>query len=210
MLSRSWQGALGTVVFLAVSGANAAEKKSTAPPEAVTCRSCHGAHGEGMADGRPRIAGQSADYLDKQLRDFASGARNNPIMGGIAKTLNDQTRSKLAAYFAAMPVPAPLKSVAPTAAQSSRGHQLAIEGSEATRVQACNNCHGPEGSGAALSAPGLAGQQAPYLAAQLKLWQQGGRKNDAGSLMTAIAARLDAADIAAVTAYYASLDSSTR
>ena len=210
MLARAWQAALGAIVFLAVSGANAAEKKSTAPPEAVTCKACHGAHGEGMADGRPRIAGQSAYYLQKQLRDFASGARDNPIMGGIAKTLSDQTRSKLAAYFASLPVPAPLQRAAPTVAQSLRGHQLAIEGSEATRVQACNNCHGPEGSGVALSAPGLAGQQAPYLAAQLKSWQQGGRRNDAGSLMAAIAARLDAADIAAVTSYYASLDSSAR
>ena len=211
MLSRGWQGAWGTVVFLAVCGANAAEKKSTVPPEAVTCQACHGAHGEGIADGdRPRIAGQSAYYLDKQLRDFASGARDNPIMGGIAKTLNVQTRSRLAAYFAALPVPAPLKSAAPTVAQSLRGHQLAIEGSESRRVQACNNCHGPEGSGVALSAPGLAGQLAPYLAAQLKSWQRGGRKNDVGSLMTAVATRLDDADIASVTSYYASLDPSAR
>ena len=210
MLARGWQGALGIVVLLAVCGANAAEKKSTVPPEAVTCKACHGAHGEGLADGRPRIAGQSAYYLQKQLRDFASGARDNPIMGGIAKSLSVQTRSRLAAYFASLPVPAPLQSAAPTVAQSLRGHQLAIEGSEARRVQACNNCHGPEGSGVALSAPGLAGQLAPYLAAQLKSWQQGGRKNDVGSLMTAVATRLDDADIASVTSYYASLDPSAR
>ena len=62
----------------------------------------------------------------------------------------------------------------------------------------------------ALSAPALAGQLAPYLAAQLKLWQQGGRKNDAGSLMTTVVARLDDADIAAVTSYYAGLDAASR
>jgi cytochrome c553 len=159
---------------------------------------------------KPRIAGQSAHYLEKQLRDFASGARDNAIMGAIAKGLNDQTRSKLVAYYASLPVPAPLKSVAVTPAQTARGHQLATEGSEGKRVQACNNCHGPEGSGVALAAPGLAGQLAPYLAAQLKLWQQGGRKNDAGSLMTSVAAQLDDADISAVTSYYASLDGASR
>jgi cytochrome c553 len=203
---------LGAAVCgLHMSLAGALEKKSTAPPEAVTCQACHGAHGEGMVDGdKPRIAGQSAHYLDKQLQDFASGARDNPIMGAIAKGLNDQTRSKLVAYYASLPVPAPLKSVSPTPARAARGHQLAIEGSEGKHVQACNNCHGPEGSGVALSAPALAGQLAPYLAAQLKSWQQGGRKNDAGSLMTTVAARLDDADIAAVTSYYAGLDVSSR
>jgi cytochrome c553 len=73
-------------------------------------------------------------------------------------------------------------------------------------VQACNNSHGPDGSGVALSAPALAGQLAPYLAAQLKSWQQGSRKNDSGNLMSSVASRLDDADIAAVTAYYASLE----
>jgi cytochrome c553 len=217
VISRSWTGALGLAMLLAACStgavAVAAEKKkppappATVPPEAVTCQACHGVHGEGMADGdEPRIAGQSAYYLDKQLRDFASGARDNPIMGAIAKGLSEQTRSKLVGYYASLPTPAPLKSTSPTAAQSSLGHQLALEGSEAKRVQACNNCHGPDGSGVALSAPGLAGQWGPYLAAQLKSWQRGGRKNDAGSLMTSVAARLDDADIAAVTSYYAGLD----
>jgi len=194
---------LATLILLGASAAQGA----TPPPEAATCQACHGAHGEGVVDGdKPRLAGQSAFYLDKQLRDFASGARDNAIMSAIAKGLNDQTRAKLAAYYAALPVPAALEHRAPTAAQAERGHQLAIEGAEGKRVQACNNCHGPDGSGVALSAPALAGQLAPYLAAQLKSWQQGSRKNDAGNLMSSVASRLDDADIAAVTAYYASLE----
>ena len=177
------------------------------PPQAVTCQACHGAHGEGMVDGaKPRLAGQSAWYLDKQLRDFASGARDNAIMSAIAKGLNDQARAQVVAYYAALPVSAATEHTAPTAAQAARGHQLAIEGAEGKRVQACNNCHGPDGSGVSLSAPALAGQLAAYLAAQLKSWQQGSRKNDAGNLMSSVAARLDDADIAAVTAYYASLE----
>jgi cytochrome c553 len=163
-----------------------------------------------MMDGdKPRLAGQSAHYLDKQLQDFASGARDNAIMSAIAKGLNTQTRSKLATYYASLPVPLPLKKTAATSAQAARGHQLAAEGSESKRVQACNNCHGPDGSGVALSAPALAGQLPAYLAAQLKLWQQGGRKNDAGNLMSSVATRLDDADIAAVTSYYANLDASS-
>jgi cytochrome c553 len=202
-------GAAACGLHIAVSGA--IEKKSTAPPEAVACQACHGAHGEGMVDGdKPRIAAQSAHYLDKQLQDFANGTRDNAIMGAIAKGLSEQTRSKLVAYYASLEVPAPLKSVAATPAQAARGHQLATEGSEGRHVQACNNCHGPEGTGVAMSAPALAGQLAPYLAAQLKSWQQGGRKNDAGSLMTSVVAGLDDADIAAVTSYYAGLDAASR
>ena len=168
-----------------------------------------------MVDGaKPRLAGQSAHYLDKQLRDFASGARDNAIMSAIAKGLNDQTRAKLVAYYAALPVPTTREHTAlqpaqaPQPAQAQRGHQLAVEGAEGKRVQACNNCHGPDGSGVALSAPALAGQLAPYLAAQLQSWQQGARKNDAGNLMGSVASRLDDADIAAVTSYYASLNAS--
>jgi cytochrome c553 len=58
---------------------------------------------------------------------------------------------------------------------------------------------------ASIGRPG--GQLAPYLATQLKSWQQGTRKNDAGNLMQSVASRLGEADIAAVTSYYASLGS---
>ena len=195
---------------LTVLGAFGTAGAAPPPPEAATCQACHGVHGEGIVEGdKPRLAGQSAHYLDKQLRDFASGARDNAIMGAIAKGLNDQTRSRLVAYYSSLPVPVAPERTAATAAQAERGHQLAIEGAEVKRVQACNNCHGPDGSGVALSAPALAGQLAPYLAAQLKAWQQGTRKNDSGNLMSSVASRLDDADIAAVTSYYASLNAST-
>jgi cytochrome c553 len=161
-----------------------------------------------MAEGdRPRIAGQSADYLDKQLRDFASGSRESAIMGPIAKTLSEADRSKLVAYFASLAAPAAPAGKATAGPQMQRGHQLAIEGSEARRVQACDNCHGPGGIGVPFGGPRLAGQLGSYLATQLKSWQQGTRKNDAGSLMLSVATRLDDADIAAVTSYYASLGS---
>jgi len=153
----------------------------------------------------PRIAGQSARYIEKQLGDFASGARENLIMGGIAKSMSDADRAKVAAYYASLPVPAVAQSAAPAAALAARGHELAIQGAEAKHVQACNNCHGPDGSGVAFGGPYLAGQTAAYLADQLKAWQQGTRKNDAGNLMASVAARLDETDIAAVTAYYASV-----
>src|SRR5699024_10990142 len=70
-----------------------------APP----CLTCHGANGEGnAAAGFPRLAGLSAAYQSKQLHDFASGERGNPIMAPIANALSDQQIEALARYYAGL------------------------------------------------------------------------------------------------------------
>ncbi|MDC6690008.1 c-type cytochrome, partial [Leclercia adecarboxylata] len=56
-----------------------------ANPAAMACGTCHGADGMGMAAaGFPRLAGIDAGYMRKQLADFRSGTRANPIMQPIA------------------------------------------------------------------------------------------------------------------------------
>jgi cytochrome c553 len=220
---RAWRGVRGAIILASLQGmhspiAQAATARPAAPTAVVACQACHGGKGEGMATGGiPWIAGQSADYLDKQLKDFASGSRESAIMSPIARTLSNADRVQVVAYFAALPKPngagTPLPADPPgdpaAVARTARGHQLAVEGSEAHSVQACDNCHGPEGSGVPFAGPTLAGQLAPYLAAQLKSWQQGTRRNDNGNLMSSVAARLSDPDIAAVTSYYGSLASSS-
>ncbi len=152
----------------------------------------------------PRLAGQFADYLQKQLDDYASGTRDNPIMANFAKALSEPQRAKYAARYASMSAPYLPQPQSPGAVLA-RGHQLAFQGDESKRVQACNGCHGPEGVGVAHAAPYLAGQSAEYLASALKAFQQGTRKNDAGQLMRSVAQRLDDADITAVSGYFAGL-----
>jgi cytochrome c553 len=197
----------GTVIAeVAASVGPTASARGAAPAAAAVCQGCHGADGEGNPAARiPRLAGQAADYLEKQLRDYASGARPNDIMQNFAKPLSDANRGAVAAYFAS--VKSPYAKAEPGAIddQLARGHQLAHQGSEGERIQACDNCHGPEGSGLPHSAPYLAGQSAGYLAAELHWWQQGVRKNDAGKLMSSVAERLTDQDVAAVSAYYESL-----
>jgi cytochrome c553 len=183
--------------------APAAPREAPAPP----CEACHGAHGEGMAAAHvPRIAGQSAEYLKKQLDDYAVGTRDNPVMANFAKALNEKQRLKFAVRYAAMSAAssAPAKTTL-NVVQLARGHQLAYQGDEQARVQACNNCHGPDGIGVLHAAPYLAGQSADYLASALKSFQQETRKNDAGELMRSIAKRLNAADVAAVSGYFANV-----
>jgi cytochrome c553 len=185
---------------------------AAAPCPAATppCEACHGAHGEGMAAAHvPRLAGQSAEYLQKQLDDYADGTRDNPVMANFAKALSERQRAEFAARYAAMTAPYLPRTAPLDAVRRARGHQLAYQGDETRRAPACNGCHGPDGVGVAHAAPYLAGQSAEYLAAALKAFRQGTRKNDAGQLMRSVAERLDDGDIAAVTGYFASLNPAT-
>ncbi len=153
----------------------------------------------------PRIAGQAADYLRKQLDDYAQGTRDNPVMRNFAKALSEPQRAEFATRYATMSAPYIAQMVTPTAVQLARGHQLANQGDESKWVQACNSCHGPDGSGVPHSAPYVAGQSAEYLASALRAFQKGTRKNDAGEVMRSVAKRLDDGDIAAVSGYLESL-----
>jgi len=188
------------------SGATPAAEAPAAP-----CEACHGAHGEGMAAAHvPRIAGQSADYLKKQLDNYADGTRDSPVMTNFAKALSDKQRIKYAMLYSSMPMPQSPQPKSLSAVQFARGHQLAFQGDERVRVQACNSCHGPDGVGVLHAAPYLAGQSADYIASALKSFQQGTRKNDAGELMRSVAKQLNDADVIAVSGYFAQVNLSTK
>jgi cytochrome c553 len=205
---RVWFLLVGSLLTVTATRTMAANPAPAPAPTPATppCEACHGAHGEGMEAAHvPRIAGQSADYLQKQLDDYASGARDNPIMANFAKALSGQQRAKFAGRYAAMTAPHVATAQTASAAQLARGHQLAYQGDETRRVQSCNACHGPDGIGVAHAAPYLAGQSAEYLASALKAFHEGTRKNDAGELMRSVASRLNEADIVAVSGYFASI-----
>ena len=61
------------------------------------CMSCHGANAEGMAD-FPRLAGQHAKYVIKQLNYIQSLVRSAPVMHGIVKDLTPIEIQAVAAY----------------------------------------------------------------------------------------------------------------
>ena len=168
-----------------------------APP----CAQCHAFNGVSDSSGAfPRLAGQSAYYLAGQLRDFASGVRANAIMSPIAKALSPDNVADVVAYFAGLNAPfLPLK--APDTALVKRGRELAKGGSAEREIPICDNCHGPGGAGEPPVIPYLAGQYAPYIAFELRMWQQGFRKNSPDA-MAVFSRKLDAQDIAAVAAYY--------
>ena len=172
------------------------------------CAQCHALNG--IADGSgafPRIAGQSAFYLARQMADYASGVRASAIMEPIAKALSPGDRAAAAEYFAGANGPFVLPKRADPA-RVERGKQLARIGDEAKALPSCNNCHGPGGGGEFPAIPYLAGQYADYTALELTLWQAGSRRNSPES-MAEIAKRLGEDDIAAVAAYYQQLREGT-
>jgi cytochrome c553 len=192
------------LVLLAGHAASAPPAKKEASAPTSVCASCHGAHGEGApASQAPRLAGQAAEYLKKQLDDYASGTRENPIMSNFAKPLNEAQRWDIATRFSALSSPSVPETTPATPRQLARGHQLAYQGDESRQAQACNSCHGPDGAGVLQAAPYLAGQSAEYLQVALRAFQLGTRQNDAGELMRSVVKRLTDEDIAAVSVYFA-------
>jgi cytochrome c553 len=66
------------------------------------CAACHGPDAHGLAD-FPRLAGQHAQYVLKQLGSFQSNMRNVAIMHGVAQNLREAEMEAVAAYLEAQP-----------------------------------------------------------------------------------------------------------
>lgn len=170
---------------------------------APACEQCHGADGGGTpAAGFPRLAGLQEEYIKHQLLSFRTGKRNNPIMEPIAKSLSAKEVSSLAVYFAALPVPA-ATAAAGDAALLGKGKAIATRGDWSHEIPACFQCHGPEGKGVGTTFPPIAGQSALYISNQIAAWKAGSRSNDPVGLMRAVADRLSAEQVEAVSAYLA-------
>jgi cytochrome c553 len=200
----------GAVVFgLANSGAWAAGDAAAGATKAAACAACHGPDGNSAAPTFPKLAGQSARYLNKQLRDIKSGVRPVPAMAGIVEPLSDQDIEDLGAYFAS-------KKASTNQAKkdsAAKGEQIFRGGIREKGVPACSACHAPDGIGNGPAGfPRLGGQHADYVAAQLKAYRAAADGDAAGRVtdgdtkpMRGIAARLSDSEIAALANYISGL-----
>ena len=105
------------------------------------CAACHGADGNSAAPTFPRLAGQNAKYIYKQLNDFKSGLRNNALMMPMVADKTDQQMADLAVYFSQQKSAVNLADPALLA----KGERLYRGGNPATGVAPCAGCHGPSG-----------------------------------------------------------------
>jgi cytochrome c553 len=173
------------------------------PLTVTACVPCHGggAAAVSAAPTFPRLDGQRAAYLDKQLREYKSGKRKSAIMAPVIGALKKQQIAAMAAHFAGQ-TPAPGAVENPQLA--ARGKVLYEEGNRATGVPGCVGCHLADGVGYQRY-PRLAGQRQAYIVQQLVEFKSGARSNDRAHVMRAVAGRLTDEEIKAVAEYVAGL-----
>ena len=70
--------------------------------EIAACMSCHGPAGHGIPPRFPRVSGQFADYMEKQLLAFKKGDRQSDVMNPIAFRLSEQQIKELSLYMSAL------------------------------------------------------------------------------------------------------------
>lgn len=168
--------------------------------KSAMCASCHGVDGNSVVPMYPSLAGQSANYIAKQLADFKSGLRNDPVMAGMVAALTEEDMNDLGAYFA---VQTPK---AGTGEGSTVGQKLYFGGEPSRNITACVACHGVKGKGMAQAGfPAIAGQNAEYLKKQLTTFRDGSRGNDNNQIMRNIAIKLSDAQIDELVKYMSSL-----
>src|SRR5919109_3172387 len=143
-MKRAW------VLAAALAAASAALAQDKPPAAAAqVCAACHGAEGNSVAPANPKIAGQIAEYLQKQLRDFKARDGNKParessIMNGMVANLSDADMKGLAAYYAGQ---AQKPAAAADKELATQGQKLWRGGGVTHGIPACAGGHGPAGGG---------------------------------------------------------------
>jgi cytochrome c553 len=192
---------LGLSSLMAVSITQAADIEA-GKSKTLVCAACHGADGNSVNPIWPRLAGQHASYIAKQLRDFKTMKRMDPTMQGMAATVQDADIDNIAAYFES-------QKRAPANFDKSLlelGQNIYRGGIAETSVAACMSCHSPSGSGNGPAGfPSLKGQHPEYIVTQLQKFKDSARTNDSGKMMRGVANRMSDKEMKAVAAYIAAM-----
>ena len=196
VLSAAFVGLLPNLL-LAQGDAAAGQAKS------ALCATCHGADGNSQLAMNPKLAGQGARYLVKQLQDFKSGARNNATMAAMVISLSDQDMEDIAAWYASQQTT--LQGADPESVELAQ--RLYRAGNSEIAVAACSACHSPTGKGNAPAGfPSLSGQHPEYTLQQLKGFRSGARQNDGSAMMRTIVERLTDKELEALASYVSGLN----
>lgn len=171
------------------------------------CAACHAADGNSVVPVNPKLAGQHAEYLLKQMKNFkAAGGkpaeRVDPIMNGMIAAYDETQMRDMAAWFASQQQK---NEKAKNRATIEAGQQLYRSGDTSKGLPACAACHGPAGAGMPAQYPRIQGQFAEYIEKQLKAFRDGSRANDPARMMSVVALKMTDAEIKAVADYVAGL-----
>lgn len=172
--------------------------------KAALCGSCHGFDGNSEDASFPRLAGQYAGYIVKQVKDFQTGHRaNNDTMTGMAGMVgSDEDAKDIGAFFATQKMKGSLSK--PDKKVVAAGEKLFREGNAKSGIYGCINCHGEKGKGMSATVstfPVIGGQHRDYLIKQLTEFRDGARANDPAGMMAGIAKKMTDKEIKAVAEY---------
>lgn len=184
-------------LVLAQGDAAAGQAKS------ALCASCHGADGNSLLAMNPKLAGQNASYMVKQLKDFKSGARPGVTMSAMVLSLSDQDMEDIAAWYSSQE--GTVQGADPASLELAE--TLYRAGNKEIAVAACSACHSPTGKGNAPAGfPALSGQHAEYTLQQLKDFRSGVRQNDISGMMQTVVERLTDKELEALASYVSGLN----
>ncbi len=173
---------------------------NTAPPNGVSCASCHNADGNSAIATNPKLAQQHPEYILKQLQDFKSGKRKSAIMKPMVEPLSDEDMRNIAWFVGSKKVKTGFSKEKDLV---SLGEKIFRGGLADRQIPACAGCHSPDGAGIPSQYPRLGGQHADYTVQQLTLFRDSVRLNS--PQMTGVAAKLNDREIKAVADYIAGL-----
>jgi len=162
------------------------------------CIACHAADGNSLIPANPKLAGQHAAYITKQLLNFKSGVRDNIVMAGMVANLTEQDMRNLGLFYETQPL---ALAEAKKNGVGSLGEKIFRSGLDGKGVPACASCHGPSGHGIPDSYPRLNAQHSEYTVSQLNLFRIDRRANDSGMMMRSIAKKLTEEEMQAVADY---------
>ncbi len=198
MRMRQFIRALGMLTVLVHAGLAVAQADEARAKKIIggSCFLCHGAEGESASEVFPRLAGQNAEYIAKQLENFKSGKRKSSAMVSMVTELTPEDMLALGQFYASRP---PHKEAAKDLPLAAVGQYIYHAGNKFSGVPSCASCHGPDGAGSN-TLPRLAGQHAAYLDNQLKQFNKRERNND-NAVMHSVAEKMTALEMAAVSEY---------
>ncbi len=196
---KKWLISVPMMMALASANVLAEGNAEAGKAKAAPCAACHGMDGNSPNPIWPKLAGQNAQYLEKQIKNFKDGSRKDPLMAPQAQLLaTDQDIADVAAFFASQTQ----TTGKAKADMAELGEQIYRGGNMAKGVPACSGCHGPAGMGNPLAKfPRVSGQHADYTQKQLKDFRSAGRANDPNTMMRGVAANMSDKEIAAVSQF---------
>jgi cytochrome c553 len=163
-----------------------------------SCFLCHGANGESTSEVFPRLAGQNAEYIAKQLKAFKTGQRKSTAMADMSSRLTDDEMLALGKYYEKMTPPSE-PSKEPLLA--GMGQYIYHNGNKFSGVPSCASCHGANGEGST-NLPRLANQFSGYIHTQLKQFNTR-QRNDDNQVMHVVAEKMTELEMLAVAEYLA-------